>query len=300
MDGTCTACEAGQKADPPTDATQCVACGPAEAGNDGSCQTCDAGKKPADDHLSCDQCDAGKTRAGDDPTGTCATCGAGTTPNAANSECVACGAGKAGNDGTCTQCEPGKEGAPAHAEHCTGCGGETYSADGTACVACDDNQSPNAEHTACVDAAAVGMSGTCDLTGATRTDGGHVCLVVTGMQLTGALSKGDKKTFPDDAALEFGDGLVMDSDNEDISNLYPPEITIAPIAKGDDGTSFTVEFAVPTVADATELQTMLNTQIADGSSTMLNCGDCSTTHLASLVVGQTLDTKIIDESAEGR
>ena len=54
--------------------------------------------------------------------------------------------------------------------------------------------------------------------------------------MTTALSKGGKKTFPDDAALEFGDGLVMDSDNEDISNLYPPEITIAPIAKGDDGT----------------------------------------------------------------
>jgi len=121
------------------------------------------------------------------------------------------------------------------------------------------------------------------------------------MQLTTALSKGDKKTFPDDAALEFGDGLVMDSDNEDISNLYPPEITIAPIAKGDDGTSFTVEFALPTVADATELQNLLNTEIADGESTLLNCGDaCDTHHLDSLVVGQTLDTKIIDEEAEGR
>ena len=310
MDGTCTACEAGQKADPPTDATQCVACGPAEAGNDGSCQTCDAGKKPADDHLSCDQCDAGKTRAGDDPTGTCATCGAGTTPNAANSECVACGAGKAGNDGTCTQCEPGKEGAPAHAEHCTGCGGETYSADGTACVACDDSQSPNAEHTACVDAAAVGMSGTCDLTGATRTDGGHVCLVVTGVQLTTALSKGDKKVFDTEAADELADGLVYESSNDAIIDLVGgDDIVIAPIAKGDDGTSFTVEFALPTVADATELQTLLNTQIADSGSTLLNCGGdacagdncgCSTTHLASLVVGQTLDTKIIDESAEGR
>ena len=122
--------------------------------------------------------------------------------------------------------------------------------------------------------------------------------------MTTALSKGDKKTFSDDAAFEFGDGLVMDSDNEDIQLLYPPEITIAPIAKGDDGTSFTVEFAVPTVADATELQTLLNTEIADGESTLLNCDcddcGCSTTHLASLVVGQTLGTKIIDESAEGR
>jgi len=129
------------------------------------------------------------------------------------------------------------------------------------------------------------------------------------VQLTTALSKGDERAFPDDAALEFGDGLVMDSDNEDISNLYPPEITIAPIAKGDDGRSFTVEFALPTVADIIELQTLLNTEIADSGSTLLNCGgdacngdncDCSTTHLASLVVGQTLDTKIIDESVEGR
>lgn len=303
LGGVCTACTAGQKAVPPTQSTGCVACASAEAGADGSCAACGAGQLAAADHASCTQCDAGKVRPASDTDGACNVCGSGRQPNGANSECVACPLGKAGDDGTCTTCAAGKEGAPTHASSCSDCGDGTASTDGSACVTCPDGQSASDDHTGCVVASQVGQSGTCDLTHA------PMCLVLNSITMTTA-AHGRK--WNAQAADELANGFVTDSDNVFIADLHSGPCTadgscelggivVTPIAKTDDGLTFTSEIAVDSMEACHALITLFTTELADPASKLM-AGSTPGPSFFNLHVNasQTPDLTCIDASAGGR
>ena len=146
-------------------------------------------------------------------------------------------------------------------------------------------------------ASAVGESGTCDLTGA------DYCLVVTEMQLSAALDKRGKASFPqatqdilvDDVVWECdGETATPDCNNEEIKDLIADDVVVAPIPKSDPGTSFTVEFGLTDVAQCDMLLALLNAEIADAESTLMTEVSPAPTS------PQDLNSRCIDTTAEGR
>ena len=170
------------------------------------------------------------------------------------------------------QCDAGEEGALSHADRCTDCGDATYSSDGTGCVACPDNQAPNADKTACIDAATVGESGACDLTGATY------CLVLRDLALTAPIHGKSAHTAyaaaaEDDLSAPFVydcDGSVVPTcDSDFVQGLISGDnIVIAPIAKGDVST-VTLEMAVTDAAECAGLLALFTAELADPTSSLM-------------------------------
>ena len=151
-EGACQSCPTN-KVQPSTGKESCYTCGSDQYIHNGNCVDCTG--YSVCDGVNKNDCEAWQTFT--HGTTVCGTCVSGSTVNPSDRRgCMVCSAGKAGHNGQCTYCEPGKFSNNYNQIQCTDCppGKYTNTAGQTNCIACEHGKVSIANtqdlHTQCV------------------------------------------------------------------------------------------------------------------------------------------------------
>ena len=153
------------------------------------------------------------------------------------------------------------------------------------------------DHVSCVDAPAppAGQQpivSTCTLTGA------DFCLMLTDVAFLTPLDEKTRRTFSDDVAFEFADGLVYDCDGSVVASCnsqYVQDLVSDGIViptPSADGLTFTVEFAVTSMDECNGLLELFMVELQDPTST-LRADATDTPVMANLDPSQIVESQCI-------
>ena len=139
-------------------------------------------------------------------------------------------------------------------------------------------------------------------TGACELTGGTCCLVLSDVQLSVPMSASEMADFLQDGPMAFADGLLIDCDGQLVASCDDDairdmdeltDLKIAPFDKDSDGSTFTVEFRVPSAAAGQALLDLFRIELTDRTSMLLSTTDDGDV-LTHILADQDLHADIVD------